>query len=106
MPTPEPTRVVHCRREPYDVYVGRAVPRARLAASKWGNPFHIGRDGTREQVIASYREYLLAQPDLLAELPQLRGKRLGCWCAPLGGLTASDPLVCHGQILAALADAL
>jgi len=27
-------RVVHCKREPYDVYIGRG--------SKWGNPFtHI-----------------------------------------------------------------
>ena len=40
------TRVVHCRRERYDVYVGRPSP--------WGNPFVIGRDGTREEVVAKY----------------------------------------------------
>jgi hypothetical protein len=39
--------VVHCKREPYDVYIGRP--------SKWGNPFQIGRDGTRDEVIAKYR---------------------------------------------------
>ncbi len=47
----EPTRVVHCKRERYDVYIGRPGP--------WGNPFVIGRDGTREQVIAKYRTWLL-----------------------------------------------
>ena len=34
----------------------------------------------------------------------LRGKTLACWCAPPGGLGAADALVCHGQVLAALAD--
>ena len=40
------TRVVHCKRARYDVYIGRP--------SKWGNPYVIGPDGTREQVIAKY----------------------------------------------------
>ena len=42
-----------------------------------------------------YREYLLARPDLLALLPGLRGRRLGCWCVP-------EP--CHAQVIADLAD--
>ncbi len=37
------TRVLYCKKEPYDVYVGRP--------SKWGNPFVIGRDGRRGEVI-------------------------------------------------------
>jgi hypothetical protein len=82
------TRVVHCKREAYDVYIGRP--------SKWGNPFTIGKDGTREQVIAKYREWLKSQPALMAALPELRGKILGCWCAP-------HP--CHGDVLAELANA-
>lgn len=82
------TRVVHCKREPYDVYIGRP--------SKWGNPFVIGTDGTREQVIAKYRRWLESQPQLLAALPELKGKTLGCWCAPDA---------CHGDVLAELADA-
>lgn len=81
------TRVVHCRREPYDVYIGRP--------SKWGNPFVIGPDGTREQVIEKYRQYLLTSPELLAALPALRGKILGCWCSP-------NP--CHGDVLVAEAE--
>jgi len=81
------TRVVHCRRQPFDIYVGRP--------SKWGNPYVIGRDGSRDVVIAKYREYLLASPELTAALPELRGKTLGCWC---------KPLACHGDVLAELAD--
>jgi hypothetical protein len=81
------TRVVHCKRDRYDVYIGRP--------SKWGNPFVIGRDGTREQVIAKYRAYILRRPELIAALLELRGKTLGCWCAP-------QP--CHGEVLAELAD--
>lgn len=77
------------RGDPYDVYVGRP--------SLWGNPFMIGRDGNRAEVIAAYRAWLLTKPELLARLPELRGKRLGCYCAPLP---------CHGDVLAELADAL
>ena len=83
-------------RQPYDVYIGRRVTRGghRLEQSKWANPFRIGRDGTRAEVIEKYRSYLLSRPDLLAALPELRGKRLGCWCKP-------EP--CHGNVLAELA---
>lgn len=80
------TGVVHCRREPCDIYIGRP--------SRWGNPFKVGRDGAREEVIAKYRTYVLSRPDLVAVLPDLRGKVLGCWCAP-------EP--CHGDVLAELA---
>lgn len=82
------TRVVHCKRAPYDVYIGRG--------GRWGNPFVIGRDGDRAEVIAKYERWLLTQPELLAALPQLRGRTLGCWCAPRP---------CHGDVLARLADA-
>jgi uncharacterized protein DUF4326 len=37
------TRVVHLKREPYDVAIDRRT--------RWGNPFVIGRDGDRETVI-------------------------------------------------------
>lgn len=65
--------------------------------SRWGNPFKIGRDGTREEVIRKYEAYILTRPDLLAQLPTLKGKRLACWCAPFA---------CHGDILARMADEL
>jgi len=79
--------VVHCKRSAYDVYIGRP--------GKWGNPFAIGRDGTREDVISKYREHVLTQPELMAALPELRGKTLGCWCAPHA---------CHGDVLSELAN--
>ncbi|HZF19457.1 MAG TPA: DUF4326 domain-containing protein [Burkholderiales bacterium] len=81
-------RVVHCRMEPYDVYIGRP--------SKWGNPFLLGRDGSREQIIEKYRGWLsVHRPDLLKDVGTLRGKVLGCFCAPLP---------CHGDVLMELAN--
>ena len=85
------TRVVNCSFERYDVYVGRG----KGAKGKWGNPFRIGRDGTREEVIAKYREWIKTQPDLLRDIPSLKGKTLGCWC---------KPQACHGDVLAQLAE--
>jgi len=81
------TRVVHCKKEEYDIYIGRP--------SDFGNPFEIGKDGTREEVIEKYEKYLRSTPNLMARLYQLQGKVLGCWCSP-------KP--CHGDVLARLAD--
>jgi Domain of unknown function (DUF4326) len=80
------------------VYVGRAMHRGgwQLAVSPLASPFRPGPDGSREEVVAAYREYLLGRADLLALLPELRGRRLGCWCAP-------QP--CHAAVIAELADA-
>lgn len=79
------THVVHCRKNSYDVYIGRP--------SKWGNPYEIGIDGTRSEVIAKYKEYLLNNTELLDSLCELEGKTLGCWCVPHD---------CHGRILVEL----
>lgn len=85
-----PTRAVNKKSgERYDIYIGRG--------SIWGNPFVIGRDGTRKEVISKYRDYLLSRPDLLALIPTLQGKVLGCFC---------KPSACHGDVLAALADGI
>jgi hypothetical protein len=98
------------------VYVGRPMHRGgwHLAGSPLASPFRLGvastdggarsrsgrvppsADGSREEVLAKYREYLLGRPDLLALIPPLRGRRLGCWCAPLA---------CHAMVIAELADA-
>jgi hypothetical protein len=67
---------------PGAVYVGRAQGRVGLRQSKWANPFLIGRDGARYEVIEQYRAWLLRQHDLMAALPELRGKDLACWCVP------------------------
>lgn len=79
-------KVVHCKKEAYDVYIGRP--------SKWGNPFVIGKDGSRDTVIGKYRLWLWKelQAGRIAkeEILKLDGKVLGCWCAPLR---------CHGDVL-------
>ena len=80
-------KVVHCKQERFDIYIGRP--------SKWGNPFSIGKDGSREEVIAKYHDYIMLKPELLADLPELKGKVLGCWCSPHA---------CHGDILVELAN--
>ena len=81
------TRVVHCKREKYDVYIGRP--------SKWGNPFKLYPGDDRAEVLARYEAWLRQQPHLMASLHELRGKVLGCWCAPK---------LCHGDVLAKLAE--
>lgn len=91
------TQVVNLRKEPYDVYIGKPGKGKNKEEGKWANPFEIGRDGTREEVIAKYREYILNKPELLEQIPfELKGKTLGCFC---------KPLACHGDVLAHIADA-
>lgn len=75
-------------------YIGRGSP--------LGNPFVIGKDGSREQVIAKYRVWLNEQimrknPVVLDELNRLgnkaideKGLALQCFCYP-------KP--CHGEII-------
>lgn len=63
-------------------------------SSKWGNPYQVGWDGNHKEIIEKYREWIQTQPHLLADLPSLRGKVLGCYCAPRP---------CHGNVLVELA---
>lgn len=62
--------------------------------TKWGNPYVMGRDGNRGQVIERYRADLwrrIGSGELaLTELAALDGMCLACWCAP-------QP--CHGHVL-------
>jgi hypothetical protein len=88
------TKVVHCKKSLYDVYIGRG--------SIWGNPFSH-KQGTRakyivesrDEAIREYAKWIMNQPQLLSKLYTLKGKVLGCWCKPKR---------CHGDILAQLAD--
>ena len=85
----EPT-VVHLRRKGgavvvgCDVYVGRAMYQGgwRLPTSKWANPFRMKEETPTERtrVLTAYREHVESRPELLAALPELAGKSLGCWC--------------------------
>jgi Domain of unknown function (DUF4326) len=61
--------------------------------SDWGNPFEMPGDGDRYTVVTNYRtHYLPFKPSLERRRGELRGKALGCWCAP-------D--LCHGNVLKA-----
>ncbi len=64
-------------------------------ATPWGNPFVVGRHGTRAQVIARYRRHLWQRIRAgeidLAKLAALDGLDLACWC---------HPKPCHGTVLA------
>lgn len=82
------TTVVHVQHEPCDVFIGRP--------SRWGNPFRIGRDGNRAQVINKYRAWLRrpARKFLRQRAVELlKGKKLGCFC---------KPEECHGDVLVEL----
>lgn len=89
------TSVIHVRKmQEGDVYIGHTVGRRKNLG--WGNPFRMDNEGERQAVIDQYREWIQGQPELLARLPELKGKRLACFCAP-------KP--CHGDVLAELAEA-
>lgn len=75
------------------VYVGRP--------SKWGNPFVMGKDGTRNEVVKKYKDHLdyvlEGSPDVKDKLiKELKGKDLVCWCSPE---------TCHADILLEYANA-
>ena len=91
-------RVVNLRHNELGdaVYVGRAVPRRGLAESAFANPYKIGQDGDRAEVIQKYRSWLLDRQELLLRLHELRGRRLACWCSP-------EP--CHADVLVELVEA-
>ena len=83
------TRVVNIKHEEFDVYIGRG------RGSKWGNPFAIGKDGNRQEVVQKYKDYILSNQSLLSQIEELRGKDLVCFCAPQQ---------CHGDVLIELAN--
>jgi len=84
------TKVVNLYKDDYDVYIGRA---GRGESGSFGNPFSIkqfGRDGSIEK----FKEYFLrrVEDDLTFrdKVLDLRGKTLGCFCAPKR---------CHGEVI-------
>ncbi len=84
--------VAWARSQNLYLYIGRENHHAKEDRSIWHNPFKSGQD---EEIMASYRQYLLLDKALMGRIPELRGKLLVCWCYP-------KP--CHGDILAALAN--
>ena len=89
-------KVVHCKRDAYDVYVGRP--------SIWGNEFTVEQHG-RCNAVRLHAEKVRANPQLIAKIKrELRGKVLACWCAPKGGADMNGKLICHAQTLAQIAN--
>ena len=83
------------RNERYDVYVGRG------RGSVFGNPIVIGKrcqvcgvTHGREGVVKCYEAWLRKRVsvdrEFRARVKALKGKVLGCWCAPLA---------CHADVL-------
>lgn len=90
----KPTRVINILRapgireiiaSPDYVYIGRP--------SIWGNPYYVTTDRTRDQAIDLFEQYLRSNELLLARLPELVGKTLGCYCVPRP---------CHGHVIVRL----
>lgn len=86
------SRIINLKHEPGAVADGAARIDRR---TPWGNPFVIGRDGGRREVVARYRADLWrrirAGDVALDALAALHGRDLACHCAPLP---------CHGEVLA------
>jgi hypothetical protein len=95
-------KVVHCRKERYDVYIGRSIHRMHF-----GNPFsHLSfglgwiKVASRAEAISRFRTWLDGTTDtdveperrlwILKQIPSLTGKVLGCFCRPSA---------CHGDVL-------
>lgn len=92
-----PTRVINLKitkvsnkdtGDSYDIYIGRGT--------LWGNPYQMGKEGTRDEVIAKFAydfdKRFLKLPEKFDEnIEKLRGKTLGCHC---------KPAACHGDVIA------
>ena len=79
--TTNETTLVHIS-EPHDVSIMRPF--------KWQNPYKIGVDGTRNQVLAKFEIWLRSNDKLMNDLDELKGEVLGCCC---------PPKKCHGEII-------
>lgn len=98
------TRVVHVSDNiPGAVYIGRQNGRKRFKRSPWANPYKVGKDGDLAEVIAKYeghvRTWLRLYGDMyVAELRELAGKPLACWCRHDGEERTAEN-ACHGDVL-------
>lgn len=78
------------------VYIGRDSrdEGGLLTDGKWGNPFSE-TVFERERCIELFKEELPRHANMVAQIPELKGKVLGCHC---------KPDACHGDYLAQLAN--
>lgn len=107
------TRVVHFKSAEYEaaplrLYIGRHPD---PVTGRWGNPYGpASRKRVMgslvdlwlpdEDVLPAYRDYILAIPERCAELRELNGYALGCWCREMPiHKTQADVMYCHGHVL-------
>lgn len=99
----ENVEIVHCKKSPYDIYIGRFPP----SSNRWefGNPFSTKDGYTRDDAVDNFLFWLIHGNDqgnvnatkerrewILSQIPFLGGKTLGCWC--------NYPRErCHGEVL-------
>ncbi|MDD4931452.1 MAG: DUF4326 domain-containing protein [Candidatus Colwellbacteria bacterium] len=83
-----------------DVYIGRRCTMGgwNLKESKWHNPFKVDEKNTIDKVLDDFLFYMksggrFGGRNLMEDLPELKGKVLGCWCKKKGNEQ------CHGDVL-------
>jgi len=85
--------------DPNNIYIGRKgiviLDKQRFPpqASIWANPFKVSTNKSRQKIIEEYEEYIrkkIKDDPEKYNIENLRGKKLGCWCAPDA---------CHGDVL-------
>lgn len=88
------TTIVNYKTDKNCCYIGRG--------SIFGNPYVIGKDGTRDEVINRYRDewfpFLLKDKRFVRELLKLKDQKLGCFCYPNNR--------CHGEVIVNYFDSL
>jgi len=101
---PEYDNLEEWTKDPKNVYIGRRgvvfvgkgehKKRFPTKDSLFANPFKVGKDGNRKEVLQKYKEYLHQQleEDKITheDIKSLKDKNLGCWC---------HPEECHGDVL-------
>lgn len=100
---PTVVRVTHANKDDPDlVYIGREWKKGGydFETSKWHNPYFLKKDATpeeRQKCLNEFRSHMKCKfgsgKYLMRALPELAGKKLGCWC---------KPLACHGDVLVEL----
>lgn len=95
---PPAPAIYHVKNAPDDaIYIGRRNALLKLETSPYHNPFVVGVDGTREQVLEKFEEYWYApkQEALRVQaIVELSGKNLKCWCK-----RRKKSYACHGDII-------
>ncbi len=88
--------------EDYDVYIGRGssgythINNTDPGDPGWlGNPYRVGKDGTREEVVQQFEDDFMDKirndDEFRDAVHNLKGKTLGCFC---------KPKLCHGDVIA------